>query len=802
LGILKAGGAYVPLDPSYPQERLAWMLEDSQVRVLLTQSALRDGLPEHQADVLCLDEWGGFEQQLPENLGLVLKLDSLAYVLFTSGSTGRPKGVMIEHQALHNFLHDMQLRLQPEPQSYLLAVTTLSFDIAGLELYLPLITGAGIVLTDKETISDGEQLQILLEKHNVCLMQATPATWKLLLDSGWSQKQALTILCGGEALAINLAQALLKQSHQLWNVYGPTETTIWSSAHNVTQYQEQPNLIGKPLSNTRVYLIDTQNYSVPIGIAGELCIAGDGLARGYLNRPDLTTEKFIELEIFGKTERVYKTGDLARWLPDGNLEYLGRIDHQVKLRGFRIELGEIEAVLTQQAMVKDAAVILHEKEGNKALAAYVVLNNDTAEISELREALRAQLPDYMIPSYFTVLEKLPLTPNGKIDRKALPEPEQNQLVSSDATPRNHTELQLMQIWQKVLNIQTISIHDNFFELGGHSLLAVQLMSHIQQQWQQKLPLSVLFHSPTIAQLAQHLQQDSLTHTCLVPMQTQGTLPPLYCLPGAGGHVLYLHALARHLGTEQPVYGLETPGLHGEMAMPDSVEQHAAHLLQVIREQQPKGAYRLAGHSAGGRVALALAHLLETQGEVVEYLIILDTTAPEANLQAAPELTEVDALWSVVKIAEELKNGIIDLTEAEIAIEPDSTQRYALVMQHLQTVGMFAPHTPITELQHLVAIYQTMIRNHASYQPDYQVNCPLILVKAQEVPVEAKRPSSSDWGWQAYSTQPIQIIETAGAHISMLTEPHVGALASTLTQVMNACDKETADKTMLETADIC
>ncbi len=793
LGILKAGGAYVPLDPNYPQERLAWMLEDSRVSVLLTQTSLQNTLPEHQADILCLDNWERFAQQSTKNLELALNSDSLAYVLFTSGSTGRPKGVMIEHQALHNFLHDMQLRLQSKLNSYLLAVTTLSFDIAGLELYLPLLTGMGIVLTDRETASDGEKLQVLLQQYDICLMQATPATWKLLLDNNWQQNRPLTILCGGEALPENLGQALLQQSEQLWNVYGPTETTIWSSAHNATQSPEQPSLIGKPLSNTRIHIVDTQNHPVPIGIAGELCIAGDGLARGYLNRPDLTAEKFVELELFGKTERVYKTGDLARWLPDGNLDYLGRIDHQVKLRGFRIELGEIEAILTQQESIKDAIVILHEKDGNKSLAAYLVLADKNADISDLREVLKVKLPDYMVPTYFTILDKLPLTPNGKIDRKALPEPEKSHITSNQETPRNQAELQLIQTWQKVLNIQKIGIRDNFFELGGHSLLAVQLMSHIQQHWQQKLPLAVLFSSPTIAQLAQHLQQNNTQHSCLVPIQIQGSQPPLYCLPGAGGHVLYLHALACHLGIDQPLYGLETPGLHGECPMPDSVEQHAALLLQAIRKQQPNGPYRFAGHSAGGRVALALAHQLEKQGEKIQCLIILDTTAPQINPEPTAELTEVEALWSVVKIVEELKNTQIDLTEAEIAAESDSYKRYEQVMEHVQIAGMFAPQTPVEELKHLVAIYQTMIRNHAYYRPNYQINCPIILVKAKEIPNETERPNSLDWGWQLYSTQTVQIIETSGGHITMLTQPYVAELASLLTQAMaNTMNKNTQE----------
>jgi amino acid adenylation domain-containing protein len=372
LGILKAGGAYVPIDPSYPAARIQYMLEDSAASLLLTQSHLKAQLPAlaHDCVRVCLDDFD-FANQPTVNLTLKRQPTDLAYVIYTSGSTGMPKGVMIEHQSLVNLLLGLQQSTGITISDKLLAVTTLSFDIAALELYLPLISGSLLHLVTRETASDGFALQQLL-KHN-SFMQATPATWKLLRQSDWIAATPLKILCGGEALPPELANFLLENSLRLWNVYGPTETTIWSSAYSLQSVSNALVSIGKPIANTRIYILDTQLSPQPPGIPGELCIAGHGLARGYLNRPELTKEKFIEVEIFGKTERIYKTGDLARWLPDGNLEYLGRIDHQIKLRGFRIELGEIEAVLTQHEAVKEAVVILYEADQNKRLVAYLTL---------------------------------------------------------------------------------------------------------------------------------------------------------------------------------------------------------------------------------------------------------------------------------------------------------------------------------------------------------------------------------------------------------------------------------------------
>jgi amino acid adenylation domain-containing protein len=475
LGILKAGGAYVPIEPSYPLDRINYMLEDSAAPVLLTQTHLKARLPalEHECVVVCLDEAEFVSQPTTNFLAIGRSTTDLAYVIYTSGSTGKPKGVMIEHHSLSNLLQDMQQRTGITTSDKLLAVSTLSFDIAALELYLPLISGSLLRLASRLTANEGLALQQRL-KPDMSFMQATPATWQLLKHSGWQANTKLNILCGGEALSFELANYLLANNNRLWNVYGPTETTIWSSAYLIQTVLDASPSIGQPIANTRIYILSDQLQPQPPGIPGELCIAGAGLARGYLNRPKLTKEKFIEVEVFGKTERIYKTGDLARWLPDGNLEYLGRIDSQVKLRGFRIELGEIEAVLNGHEAVKEAVVILSETDDNKRLVAYLTTDSAANDVVvAVKDWLKARLPDYMIPSHFTVLEKLPLTPNGKIDRKALPAPSIE--TTTGTKPVTPTEALLASLWADVLKRETVHRDDNFIELGGHSLLATQLL---------------------------------------------------------------------------------------------------------------------------------------------------------------------------------------------------------------------------------------------------------------------------------------------------------------------------------------
>nr|AXN93624.1 PuwG [Symplocastrum muelleri NIVA-CYA 644] len=508
LAILKAGGAYVPLDPAYPSDRLSYMLNDAQVSTLLTQQKLVDSFPDREVQILCLDTAGEvIGKQSAENLANRAAPNNLAYAIYTSGSTGKPKGVAIAHQSVVNFLNAMSLGLGLTDSDTLLAVSTICFDIAGLEIYLPLIVGAKVVVVSREIASDSTRLLAQLIDSGATIMQATPPTWQMLLASGWSDSHPVKVFCGGEALSRILAQQLLETGSEVWNLYGPTETTIYSSVCKVggtkqivDRNQDAPTSIGRPIANTQIYILDPHLQPVAIGVRGELHIGGIGVARGYLNRPELTQEKFIP-NPFG-SGNLYKTGDLARYLPDGNIEFLGRIDHQVKIRGFRIELGEIETVLAAHPQVKQVAIIAREDRlSNKRLVTYIVPKIEPPPTSELRGFLKQKLPDYMVPSAFVFLNALPLTSSGKINRRALPEPDLELSRSvSFVPPRTPSEESLATIWSEVLGLKQVGIHDNFFELGGDSIISLQIIAQANQAGIQ-LSVKQIFQHQTIAELA-------------------------------------------------------------------------------------------------------------------------------------------------------------------------------------------------------------------------------------------------------------------------------------------------------------
>jgi len=504
MAVLKAGGAYVPLDPSHPRERLGWILEDAKAPVLLADAASLDSLPAHGAAVIDpAAEAGSGEaapwvrRALPENL---------AYVIYTSGSTGRPKGVAVRHRGVVNYLSSMARRPGLEAADAVLALTTLSFDIHVTELLLPLSVGARIELVDRETAADPERLAAAVESGGVTVMQATPATWTLLLEGGWQGRPGLRVLAGGEALPASLAERLLERVGSLWNVYGPTETTVWSTLHPVPAGAGRIS-IGKPLANTTVHLLDAGGEPSPVGVGGELCIGGAGLARGYHGRPDLTAERFVPDPFGPAGSRLYRTGDLARRLPGGDLEFLGRIDHQVKIRGFRIELGEIEAALLQLPGVAHAAVVVREEGADRRLVAFLAPEPGAApSVSGLREGLLERLPDYMVPAAFVSLDPLPLTPSGKVDRRALT---RLALASGLAVveegreyvaPRDETEEILAGIWAELLHRERVGIHDRFFELGGDSILAIRMVARAQKEGLRFSPRQ-LFQHQSIAELA-------------------------------------------------------------------------------------------------------------------------------------------------------------------------------------------------------------------------------------------------------------------------------------------------------------
>ena len=519
LGILKAGGAYVPLDPGYPRERLAFIIADAGIKRLLVTSVSApsaSALPTPLDIVNLTTDWERIARSRPDHSASQSHPDDIVYVIYTSGSTGKPKGVPIQHRSLNNLLRSAAQRLALTASDTMLAVTTIAFDIAALELFLTLILGGRVVLATSP--GDGRDLQQQLADHQVTVMQATPTTWRLLLNRGWQGQDDLTMLCGGEALDVHLARQLLPLGSALWNLYGPTETTIWSGALCLSEARLAEGItpIGHPLANTQFYVLDCRQQPVPIGVPGELYIGGAGLSPGYLHRDDLTQAAFIP-NPFGAPDAngsswLYKTGDRVRYLEDGTLEFLGRLDSQVKLRGFRIELGEIETVLAQHPGIAQAVVALRPDDPeNPQLVAYLIRSgaDDLPSLpATLRQYLEPTLPSYMIPAAYVVLDAYPLTPNGKVDRQALPVPETSghRLVGPLAIPQTQTEKAVAAIWQAALGIDQVGLHDNFFDLGGHSLLMVRVHDQLQQQLALDLPLVELFRYPTVRALATYMRQ--------------------------------------------------------------------------------------------------------------------------------------------------------------------------------------------------------------------------------------------------------------------------------------------------------
>jgi amino acid adenylation domain-containing protein len=500
LGILKTGAAYVPLDPAFPRERLSFMLQDANVQVLVTDNQALQALPATEADIVCID---ALDHKRSDDTGLSgSEPGDLAYVIYTSGSTGKPKGVQVTHGAVVNLLASAGKTICFNPEDRLLSVTTLSFDIAALEIFLPLISGGQLILATSQTAADGPKLADLIESSGATVMQATPTTWRLLIESGWAGNKDLRILCGGEALSRSLADELLARAGDVWNFYGPTETTIWSTAWKALA--DAPILIGRPLANTQLYILNSQLQPVPVGVAGELHIGGHGLARGYLGRPELTAEKFVANPFSQDREaRLYKTGDWARYQPDGTVELLGRIDQQVKIRGYRIELGEIETALRQHAGVADALVTSRQDAaGEKRLVGYLVTRNGPPPAGELRDFIRTKLPAYMVPAHFVMLKAFPLTPNGKIDAKRLPAPDEMAATPRNyVAPRNDQEQALAEIFLEVLTLRQISMDDDFFQLGADSLSATRAFARINRRFGIDLPLRAIFDNPTVARLA-------------------------------------------------------------------------------------------------------------------------------------------------------------------------------------------------------------------------------------------------------------------------------------------------------------
>ena len=686
LAVLKAGGAYVPIDPKLPRDRMAFMIEDAGMPVLITQSSVAPDLPESGATTLCVDELREeIAAESPEALGEPVEGADLAYVIYTSGSTGRPKGVQLPHRALRNLFWSMKQWPGIDAGDSLIAVTTLSFDIATLELLLPLVEGARVVLATREVATDGKLLAEEMATTGATMMQATPSTWRMLLDAGWPGRPGLRGLICGEALPPDLARRLLAKGVDLWNMYGPSETTIYSLG---TRIVDGTITIGGPIANTEVHILDPDGRPVPPGVPGELCIGGSGLARGYINRPELTARQFVANPFESDlADRLYRTGDLVRRRVDGTVDYLGRLDHQVKMRGYRIELGEIESVLMWQEQVRETVVVVREDQpGDQRLVAYVVPDPAAGAADELRRRLRAalaeKLPSYMVPSAFVLLDALPLTPSGKTDRGALPAPELGQetrAATAYVAPRDAGEKALCDLFAQVLNVPEVGIDDSFFALGGHSLLATRLVARIRAALGVEVPVRGLFEKPTVAELAELLRQGGGDAR---PALSRMTRPDPLPLSFAQRRLWFLHQMEG----PSPTYNLPVAlRLTGEL----DVDCLRAALADVVARHE---SLRTVFPDTG---AVACQHVLD----------------PEQARPALP-VTEVDGAGLDAAVAAAVRHSFDLATEiplhAELIAVGADTHVLAVVVHHIAADGWSL--APLR--QDLATAYRARLAGHA------------------------------------------------------------------------------------------
>jgi amino acid adenylation domain-containing protein/non-ribosomal peptide synthase protein (TIGR01720 family) len=632
IGIMKAGGAYVPLDPTYPVQRLHYMLQDAGIEVIVTQEAQEQWLPEG-IQAICLDrDHEHISEECKTSPASGVNSKNLAYVIYTSGSTGNPKGVMLEHSSLLNFMYAMKQRLPFTHDDVWLSCTSISFDISILELFFPLLSGAKVIVASQSQVLDGRELASLIERSSATYLQATPMMWHLLLDSGYRPSSRVTMLVGGEALSLLLAQVLTQGGGQVFNMFGPTESTIWSTMWQVKH--DQIISIGRPICNTDVYVLDSRLQPTPIGTVGELYIGGAGLARGYLNRSELTAERFIDHPFSSQLgARIYRTGDLVKYLKDGNLEYVGRIDNQVKIRGVRIELGEIESILNQHPSVKQTAVVVRDYgPGDKRIVAYVVGDQT---IQKWREYVNEKLPNYMVPSHFVEIDALPLTPNGKVDRKALPAPDYQRMEGSYVAPKDSKERALASIWEQVLGITSIGIHDNYFENGGDSILSTQIISRANKAGLQ-FTIKQLFEHQTIRELAKVAEEIKQIYLEQGAVTGEVPLTPIQHWFFEQGHPNMDHwNQSMFLRTRDK---LDTDLLRG--ALQSIVNHHDA--LRLRYEVLPNGTWKQSNQDIGDQVLLEVIKPHGLAGTEWEQRIKKVTEQHQAslNLQKGPMLRAV------------------------------------------------------------------------------------------------------------------------------------------------------------------
>ncbi len=787
LAILKSGGVYVPLDPTWPTERLALIADNSRMRIAITETGRLDVAPDVISLRLCIDaEAEAIAHESSDDPADLSEPHDIAYVLHTSGSTGLPKGVQIAHRAIVNFLCSMARRPGIASADVLVAVTTISFDIACLELFLPLICGAQVVVASFEETRDPLKLAALLERHSATVMQATPSTWRMLESSGWAGRPNFKALCGGEALSRTLASALIVRCSSLWNLYGPTETTVWSTIQEISDTVSRIT-IGSPIANTQVYLLDQDFRSVPIGNSAELYIGGDGLACGYFDLPDLTAERFIP-NPFSRAPgtRLYRTGDFARRLLNGEIELLGRADNQVKIRGFRIELSEIENRLREHANVQDAVVAAREDlPGDRRLVGYIIgQRGSRIGAQDLRAHVQATLPDYMTPQAFVFLDRFPVTPNGKLDRKALPPPDTARygLSTRLVEPSNKIEATLQGLWEEALDIRPIGVDDRFLELGGNSIIAAAIFSRMREVFNREIPISNLIQAPTIAEIAEILRRIDTDQpaSSLVAIKPSGTKTPFFCVHGAGANILHLTRLADHLEPNQPFYALQSQGLDGKCEPFTATEAMAGHYIAEVQAVQPHGPYLLGGLSFGGAIAFEMAQQLHLKGETTALLVLWDT-----NYTQRPKVLPHHHPWfqdRVYTFVERMERraierkqvGTLTLLTTEVPQIWRNLVRRLLKRARIR-VSETAPEISAT----LRKVWEANLIAAAAYKPQYYVGKVTLLWATDWKVTELLQQPDLRMKWSEVAGGGLEVHTIPGNPVTMRREPYVGEMVKKL-----------------------
>ncbi|MDJ0659614.1 MAG: amino acid adenylation domain-containing protein [Crocosphaera sp.] len=811
LAILKAGGSYVPLDPTYPLDRLDNIIKTSEMSVVITDEPNQGKISSLGIIPISLDH---MEEQIAakstNNLELLVSPEQLAYVIYTSGSTGTPKGVMIEHKSVVNLSEQLEKMIYLGKERLKIGLNgSFAFDTSVKQI-IQLLKGHTLEIIPQEIRLDEKKLLSFLSTHHIDSIDCTPGQLETWLEAGLLNisNSPRSILVGGENIGQKTWKTLSEAEEiRFFNLYGPTECTVDATICPIKNYPEQP-ILGYPLGNVRVYILDKSLQPVPMGVAGEIHIGGVGLARGYFKRKELTEERFIT-NPFG-SGKLYKTGDLGKYLSDGSIQYLGRIDHQVKIRGFRIELGEIETVLTTHPQIREAIVTLLENDnGNKVLVAYLVGVNISNK--ELRSYLEQKLPDYMMLNTFVWLEKMPLTANGKIDRRSLPIPDLTRNESSETfmTPTNDIEGELVAIWEDILGIQPIGIQDNFFELGGHSLISVRLFSRIEQIFSVKLPLSTLFKAPTVRELAQQIQEitkGKIWESLVMIKPGTPNTPAVFIVHDGDGETILYHTLAHHLESERRVYGLRPNGKVGYPLLQTTIKAIASHYIDQIRTVQPQGPYLLGGFCLGGNIAFEMAGQLQSQGEEVALLFLLDSLEIQArggeqitNKARSQRISQLftqnqdkgklQRLTSIgTQLSQKLKNFLFYKSQQNFKKFKNRVliPLYSYYLQRNKDLPQFLQNISIREL---LDFYIT-----GNYRPPHYQGQVVLVISTEviisdhptidDTPVRYFGKDPEYLGWQRWSTEKITVYEVPGGHSSMLQDPYAQFLAEKLQNSIN------------------